>query len=60
MKKILYIKPEIEIVLLKERLMLELPVSNATVDDEAAKKKDIFEENPDDILGPDRNNLWDD
>lgn len=33
-----YIKPEIEVVLLKDRLMLELPVSNFEVDDEAAKK----------------------
>lgn len=34
-----YIKPEIEVVLLKDPLMnLELPVSNYEVDDEAAKK----------------------
>ena len=37
-KRELYIKPEIEVVLLKDRLMLELPVSNFTVDDEAAKE----------------------
>lgn len=38
MNKMKYIKPEIEVVLLKDRLMLELPVSNFEVDDEAAKK----------------------
>lgn len=48
MKKVLYVKPEIEVVLLKERLMLELPVSNSTVYDEAAKEGDF-----------DDTNIWD-
>jgi hypothetical protein len=39
-----YIKPEIEVVLLKDRLMLELPVSNFTVDDEAAKEGSFDDE----------------
>lgn len=43
-KRELYIKPEIEVVLLKDRLMLELPVSNFTVDDEAAKEGSFDDE----------------
>ncbi|MBR5657658.1 MAG: hypothetical protein IKW98_13405 [Prevotella sp.] len=38
MNKMKYIKPEVEVVLLKDPLMLELPISNTVVDDEAAKK----------------------
>lgn len=39
MNKMNYIKPEIEVVLLKDPLMnLELPISKTVVDDEAAKK----------------------
>ncbi len=40
MNKMKYIKPVIEVVLLKDRLMLELPVSNYEIpeEDEAAKK----------------------
>lgn len=44
MNKMKYIKPEIEVVLLKDRLMLELPVSNFTVDDEAAKEGSFDDE----------------
>ena len=39
MNKMKYIKPEMEVVLLKDPLMnLELPISKTVVDDEAAKK----------------------
>ena len=49
MKKMKYIKPEIEVVLLKDPLMnLELPVSNYEIpeDDEAAKKS-MFDDDTD-------------
>ena len=36
--KLLYLVPQIEIIRLPEPLMLDLPVSNAEVDDEAAKQ----------------------
>ena len=40
-KKPLYIKPEIEIVALKDHLMLDIGVHNSFVDDEAAKQGTI-------------------
>ena len=58
-KKSQYIKPELEVVVLKERLMLELPVSNGFVDDEAAKGSINFDDNQHDVLGPKQKNLWD-
>lgn len=36
-----YHKPDTVVLELKERLMLELPVSNSFVDDEAAKSHDF-------------------
>jgi hypothetical protein len=57
-KRELYIKPEVEIVALKERLMLELPVSDSFVDDEAAKESH-FEDTEEDVFGSKSKNLWD-
>ena len=60
MSKKKYIKPEVETVMLKDRLMdLELPVSNSFVDDEAAKKRS-FEDEEEDMFGPNRKELWED
>ena len=53
-----YIKPDVEVVLLKDRLMLELPVSESFVDDEAAKESH-FEDTQEDVFGPKSKNLWD-
>ncbi len=57
-KRELYIKPYVEVVLLKDRLMLELPVSDSFVDDEAAKDGN-FEDTEEDAFGPKNKNLWD-
>lgn len=56
-KKYLYVKPELEVVELKEPLMLELPVSNVGVNDEAAKEQGEFVE--EDVV-PTSPNLWGD
>lgn len=56
-KKYLYVKPELEVVELKEPLMLELPVSNVGVNDEAAKEQGDFET---DETVPASPNLWGD
>lgn len=55
--KYLYVKPELEIVELKEPLMLELPVSDVGVNDEAAKEQGEFEEEE---IAPTSPNLWGD
>lgn len=57
-KREMYIKPYVEVVLLKDRLMLELPVSDSFVDDEAAKDGH-FEDTEEDAFGPKNKNLWD-
>ena len=41
--KYLYVKPELEVVELKEPLMLELPISQTPVDDEASKEQGIVD-----------------
>lgn len=55
--KYIYVKPELEVVELKEPLMLELPVSNTTVDDEASKEQGEFEETETVPTSP---NIWGD
>lgn len=55
--KYIYVKPELEVVELKEPLMLELPVSNTTVDDEAAKEQPDFVEEEAAPVSP---NIWGD
>lgn len=52
-----YVIPEMQIVELKEPLMLELPVSNTEVDDEAAKEHGVVEEEE---VAPATPNLWGD
>lgn len=59
MKKIKYIKPELEIVSFKDALMFGVTISNDTVDDEAAKKRS-FEDEEEDMFGPNRKGLWED
>ena len=44
MNRMKYIKPEIEIVSFKDRLMLDVTISNAVVDDEAAKEGSFDDE----------------
>ena len=44
-----YIKPEVEIVNPKYHLMLDLPVSETFVDDEAANKGSFDEDSDDDF-----------
>lgn len=56
-KKILYTKPELKVLPLPELLTLELPVSNVSVDDEAAKEQGIVEETETVPTAP---NLWGD
>lgn len=59
MKKIKYIKPELEIVSFKDPLMFDVTISNSMVDDEAAKKGS-FEDEEEDMFGPNRKELWED
>ena len=55
-----YMKPELEVVEFKDPLMnLELPISQTPVDDEAAKKRS-FEDEEEDMFGPNRKGLWED
>lgn len=56
-KKYLYVKPKLEVVELKEPLMLELPVSDVGVKDEAAKEQTEFVEEE---VAPTSPNLWGD
>ena len=56
--KNIYVKPELEVVVLKDPMMaLELPLSNTPVDDEASKEQGEFVE--EDAV-PTSPNIWGD
>lgn len=56
--KNIYVKPELEVVVLKDPMMaLELPLSNTPVDDEASKEQGEFVE--EDVV-PTSPNIWGD
>ena len=60
MKKTAYINPEIEVIVLKERLLEDLPKdSNVYNDDPILGKENNFDEEESNVILDSRKNLWD-